>query len=110
MNGYDRDRAIQYISSHMDRAWAKPFAGQLTAVLDAFITLDFQYMHLAGVLDEEGNRGENEYDEDEAFEEILDGYLMNHPCSEERVMELAGLLDQYMEWQRAFLELTGLAE
>jgi hypothetical protein len=110
MNGYDREKAIEYISSHVDRASAKPFAGELAAILDAFITLDFQYMRLHGVLDEEGNGGENEYDDDEAFESILDGYLADHPCGEERVMELAGLLDQYMEYQQAFLELSGLAE
>jgi hypothetical protein len=110
MNGYDREKAIQYISSHVDRASARPFGKDLPDVLDAFITLDFQYMRLARVLDEEGNGGENEYDDDEAFEYILDGYLTDHPCGEEKAMELASLLDQYMECQQAFLELSGLAE
>lgn len=110
MNGYDREKAREYIASHVDRGIARPFGAGLPAILDAFISHDLGFMRLSQVLDEEGNSGENEYDDDEAFEYILDAYLSDHPAGEERAMELAALLDQYMHWQYRFLEVSGLTD
>lgn len=110
MNGYDQSKAKAYIAAHVDRGAAKPFGAELPRVLEAFIAHDLRFMELSQVLDEEGNSGENEYDEDEAFEYILDHYLADHPQGEEKAMELAALLDQYMLWQYRFLELSGLTD
>jgi len=61
------------------------------------------------VLDEQGYMGEGEYDDDEAFEALLER-LADGTDDEDALNALAQRLDAYMEAQQAFLERSGLAE
>ena len=70
---------------------------------------DFHYMQETGVLDEQGYMGEGEYDDDEAFEALLER-LADGTDDEDALNALAQRLDAYMEAQQAFLERSGLAE
>ncbi len=110
MQGYDREDAKRFILSKLD---TKPFRGfkhPLADVIDDFITYDLHYMRLSGVLDEDGQQGENSYDDDEAFEYIYDAWLGDNPDDEDEDMLVAALLDRYMEFQYAYLCSKGLAE
>ncbi len=77
----------------------RKLADRLPEILDSFLTYDAHFMRLTGVLDENDEAGENEYDEDEAFEYIYDAYLSDHPEDEDEDMQIASLLNRYMELQ-----------
>ena len=55
------------------------------------------------LLDENDEAGENEYDEDEAFEYIYDAYLADHVQDDDEDMVIASLLNRYMELQAEYL-------
>jgi len=60
-----------------------------------------------GVLDEDGYMGEGEYDDDDAFEALLD---MLAGDDEDAMDAAAPLLDSYMAAQQDFMESSGLME
>ena len=88
----------------------KPFRAveeKLSSMLDDFIRYDLHYMRVSGVLDANDDPGENEYDDDDAFEFIYDAYLSDHPDDEDDDMLAATLLDQYMELHQEYLAMIG---
>ncbi len=110
MQGYDKQEAKAYILNKVDRrmyAELDPILDQL--IFDA-IDYDMTYMHEAGVIDEAGNAGDHYYDDDDAFEYILDRIATKHKMSADLAMKCASLLDDYMDYQQAYLELKGLVD
>ncbi|MBR2925301.1 MAG: hypothetical protein IKC28_09770 [Clostridia bacterium] len=92
-----------FILNHLDRKAFRPIAERIEEMIDCFLTYDFHFMRTTGVLDENDEPGENEYDEDEAFEFIYDAYLSDHPQEEDDDMMIASLLNRYMELQAEYL-------
>ena len=110
MQGYDAEAARKYIVTHLDPKAFRKLKGQLDALVDEMIQLDLQFIHESGVLDENGEQGENEYDDDEAFEYIYDAWLNDHPQEDDEEMVIAALINAYMELQYLYLQKEGLAE
>ncbi len=108
MQGYDESQAVAYIAQRVDGKVARVFGSGVQQALRDFIQLDIAYMRGADVLDDEGYQGEGEYDEDEAFEYILDEYLDAHPEADD--MRTAALLNEYMALQVDYLEAQGLSD
>ena len=73
------------------------------------IEADMAYMRETDVIDEDGLMGEGEYDEDDAFEALLD-VLGEGVTDEDELNRLAQRLDSYMNAQADFLEKSGLAD
>lgn len=92
----------EWILNHLDRKAFRPIAERIDEMIDSFLTYDFHFMRTTGVLDENDEPGENEYDEDEAFEFIYDAYLSDHPQDEDDDMMIASLLNRYMELQAEY--------
>ena len=92
-----------WLMEHLDRKGLRALENRLDAIIESFLTYDFHFMRLTGVLDENDEAGENEYDEDEAFEYIYDAYLTDHPGEDDEDMLIASLLNQYMELQAEYL-------
>jgi hypothetical protein len=67
-------------------------------------------MHESGVLDENGNAGTAYYDDDDAFEYMLDALVSKNKLGADEAMKVASLLDDYMDAQQAFLEEKGLVD
>ena len=67
------------------------------------------YMREIDVIDEDGLMGEGEYDEDDAFEVLLNT-LGEGVTDEDELNRLAQRLDSYMNAQADFLEKSGLAD
>ena len=61
------------------------------------------------VIDSEGLMGEGEYDEDDAFEALLD-MLAGDEADEDAMNQLAQMLDSFMAAQADFMEESGLAD
>ena len=109
MQGYDVEAAVPFIAAAMRKAGLKLPKAELEAFVRRAIEADMQYMEECGVLTEDGLMGEAEYDDDDAFEVLLD-MLAEDPEDDEAMDRTAQMLDAYMEAQQAFMEASGLMD
>ena len=107
MQGYDAAAAVPFIARAMRKAGHKLEQAQLEDFIRRAIEADMQYMLETGVLDEEGYMGDGEYDDDDAFEALLETIAGD---DEDAMDEIAPLLDSYMQAQQDFMEASGLME
>ena len=70
MQGYDVDAAVSQIGKAVSRA-AHVSPQEAQAFVRRAIEADLRYMHETGVLDDDGLMGEEEYDDDDAFETLF---------------------------------------
>lgn len=108
MQGYDAEKALEFIQKRVNR---KPFAALGNAVdgiLRQAQALDLRYMRENAVIDEGGFAGDGFYDDDEAFEEIVEEIVKLRGLSDEQAVLAAALVDQYMAAQEDFLRRQGL--
>lgn len=110
MMGYDAEKAVEFILANLDHKPFRKIEKQLPKLISEMIAYDLHFMRLTGVLDENGEQGENEYDDDEAFEYIYDAWLTDHPEQDDEDMKIAALLNEYMDLQYAFLDSQGLTD
>lgn len=110
MQGYDMEKALAYIQRNVSR---KGFA-ELGPTADSYLRqaqeLDLRYMREAGVIDGEGFEGEGYYDDDEAFEFIVEEIVHTRGLDDEAAILAASVVDAYMGAQEAYLRKEGLAE
>ncbi len=109
MQGYDPEQAVPAIAQSMCAYGIRAGREELTAFIRRAIEAHLGYMLEAGVLTEDGFMGSSEYDEDDAFEALMDA-LTDQAMDEAAQGRLAQMLDAFMEGQQAFLEASGLCE
>lgn len=108
MQGYDAQAAEEFILRAMRKAGHTLNQDALLAFIRRAIQADMQYMQQTDVLDEDGLMGEGEYDDDDAFEALLD--VLGEDADESELDEIAQLLNTYMAAQQAFMLENGLME
>lgn len=106
MQGYDVDAAVSQIGKAVSRA-AHVSPQEAQAFVRRAIDADLRYMHEIGVLDDDGLMGEEEYDDDDAFETLF-ARLTDGVEDDEEIGRIAQMLDSYMEAQQDFMEEGGL--
>ena len=106
MQGYDVDAAVSQIGKAVSRA-AHVSPQEAQAFVRRAIEEDLRYMHETGVLDDDGLMGEEEYDDDDAFETLF-ARLTDGVEDDEEIGRIAQMLDSYMEAQQDFMEEGGL--
>ena len=106
MQGYDVDAAVSQIGKAVSRA-AHVSPQEAQAFVRRAIDADLRYMHETGVLDDDGLMGEEEYDDDDAFETLF-ARLTDGLEDDEEIGRIAQMLDSYMEAQQDFMEEGGL--
>lgn len=109
MQGYDMEAAVQFIARAMRKAGHKIAQEELEGFIRRAIEADMAYMREIDVIDEDGLMGEGEYDDDDAFEALLD-ILGEGTDDEDELGEIAQMLDSYMTAQQDFMEASGLME
>lgn len=109
MQGYDLEAAVPFIARAMRKAGHKEPQEQLEDFIRRAIEADMAYMRETDVIDEDGLMGSREYDDDDAFEALLD-VLGGEVSDEDDMNRLAQMLDSYMNAQQDFMEASGLAE
>lgn len=109
MQGYDMEAAVQFIARAMRKAGHKIAQEELEGFIRRAIEADMAYMREIDVIDEDGLMGEGEYDDDDAFEALLDT-LGEGTDDEDELGEIAQMLDSYMTAQQDFMEASGLME
>ena len=110
MQGYDREKAVAYMSQRLDPSEFKPVADHVKELLNAAIDADFAYMTEAGVLNAEGLMGDAYYDDDDAFEYILERVSSPLSPSEKQMRALSSFVNQFMELQEAFMTEADLID
>ena len=110
MYGYDKQEALAYMVKRVHEKDHPDLAGRIEALLSQAIDADMAYMHEAGVLDEDGYAGEGYYEDDEAFEAIVEALVAAGDLSAEQAVKVASLVAEYMDLQQAYLERKGLVD
>lgn len=110
MNGYDREEALAFIDSRINRKEHKELADHITALIGQIIDADMRYMHESGVLDEDGNAGDSYYEDDDAFEYMVETVVAQNNLTPEQAVKVASLIDDYMDFQQEYLEHKGLVD
>lgn len=110
MNGYDQEQALAFILPRIDRKAHKPLVFLINQLISQAIDADLQFMQETGVLDESGDAGDGYYDDDEAFEYILDELARLNDLDDAMAVQVGGLIDDYMALQQEYLESIGLVD
>lgn len=103
---FDKSKAVSFIAGGIDSRAHKGLDIPLlsTQALEA----DLAYMARQDVMDANGVAGEGYYDDDEAFEEILDALMTLHGSEDSIASKLAAFLDDYMDARDLYMENEGL--
>lgn len=99
----DFEQNLNWLLEQLNTKEFRALADRLPQIVGSFLEYDLHFMKVTGVLDENGESGENDYDEDEAFEFIYDAYLSDHPNEDDDDMMIATLLNRYMELEAEYL-------
>ena len=110
MRGYDKAQAVAFMLPRLDKSEFKPLAALSEQLLHDAIDADMAYMLHAGVLTADGMMGDEYYDDDDAFEFILERMARARKMSESAQGPLASFIDQYLDLQQLFLEESGLMD
>lgn len=109
MQGYELNAAVPFIAKAMRKAGHKIAQEELEGFIVRAIEADMEYMREIDVIDEDGMMGEGEYDDDDAFEALLE--ILGEGIEDDAQLDqLAQLLDSYMAAQQDFMEESGLME
>ncbi len=110
MNGYDKAEAVAFILKAINLKDHPALKDQLEPLIAQAIDADMAYMHESGVLDADGNAGDSYYEDDDAFEAMVEALVAQNDLSPEQAVKVAALVDDYMDAQQAYLESKGLVE
>lgn len=108
MLGLDAADCAAYIAKRLD--WKR--CGELRPEADilcaALVGAHVAYLHACGALDDDGDTGEGDYDEDEAVEFMLDALLKRFPANEEKAGRYCALIDAFLPVFDDYLLTHGL--
>ena len=110
MKGYDREKAVAFMLPKLVKSEFKPIASRSKELIEKAIDADMAYMLDAGVLTADGMMGDAYYDDDDAFEFILEKMARQLKMKEDAQGPLAAFVDQYLDLQQAFLEESGMMD
>ena len=110
MNGYDKAEALAFIVKRIREKDHPDLAGMIESLISQAIDADMDYMHKECVLDADGNAGDEYYEDDEAFEHMVETIVANNKLTPEQAVKVAALVDDYMDHQQAYLESKGLCD
>lgn len=96
MLGLDSADCASWAAEHLDWKRCKELKFQATALCAALVEAQVDYLHACGALDETGDTGDGEYDEDEAVEFLLDALLRQFPADDSRAALYCALIDSFL--------------
>ena len=108
MNGYDKQEAMEFILKRIHAKDHPELADNLPELISQTIDADMAYMHENHVIDEDGNAGDEYYEDDDAFEYMVEKLAAENNLDPVQAVKLASLVDDYMDYQQEYLESKGL--
>lgn len=110
MKGYDKAEALSFILARIHAKDHPELADRLEELISQTIDADMAYMHENHVIDEDGNAGTAYYEDDDAFEYMVEKLAADNQLDPVRAIKLASLVDDYMDYQQEYLESKGLVD
>ena len=110
MNGYDKQEALEFILARIHTKDHPELADCLPGLISQAIDADMAYMHEHHVIYENGNAGTEYYEDDEAFEYMVEKLAEQNKLDPVKAVKLASLVDDYMDYQQEYLESKGLVD
>ena len=110
MKGYDKDEALAFILKQVKPKDHPELSVLIPEIISRAIDADMAYMHENNVIDEEGCAGTEYYEDDDAFEYMVEHIAADMKLSPEKAVKVASLIDDYMDYQQEYLESKGLVE
>jgi hypothetical protein len=110
MNGYDKQEALDFILARIHTKDHPELADCLPELISQAIDADMAYMHEHHVIDENGNAGTEYYEDDEAFEYMVEKLAEQNKLDPVKAVKLASLVDDFMDYQQEYLESKGLVD
>ncbi len=110
MRGYDKQEALDFILPRIDRHYHSTLADHIDTLISQAIDADMEYMHTSGVLDAEGNAGDSYYEDDDAFEYMVEALVARNDLTPEQAVKVASLVDDFMDFEQQYLESKGLVD
>lgn len=108
MKGYDKQEAMELILRKIHVKDHPDLGDMIPDLISQAIDADMAYMHKNHVIDEEGNAGTEYYEDDDAFEYIVEKLAADNKLDPVKAVKLASLVDDYMDYQQEYLESKGL--
>ena len=96
MMGLDKADCAAYAVQHVDWKRCRELKFPADALCIALVNAQVAYLHACGALDDAGDTGEGEYDEDEAVEFLLDSLLAQFPADDARSGLYCALIDSFL--------------
>ena len=110
MVGYDREEALAFILRRINRREHRALDGMIERLILQAIDADIAFMHRSGVLTPDGRAGSEYYEEDDAFEAIVEDLAERNAMSPEQAVKMASLVDDFMDAQQQYLAYRGLVQ
>ena len=110
MNGYDKEEALAFILRRINPKDHESLADRIEDLVRQAIDADIAFMHETGVLDEEGNGGDAYYEEDDAFEYIVEKLAADNDLTPGQAVKTAALVDDFFDAQMAYMAYAGLVQ
>lgn len=110
MNGYNKEEALAHILKCIKPKDHPELADMIPDLISRAIDADMKYMHDNNVIDEEGNAGDEYYEDDDAFEFMVETIAKDLKLDAVKAVKLASLIDDYMDYQQEYLESKGLVD
>ena len=110
MNGYNKQEALEFILARIHTKDHPELADCLPELINQAIDADMAYMHEHHVIDENGNAGTEYYEDDEAFEYMVEKLAEQNKLDPVKAVKLASLVDDFMDYQQEYLESKGLVD
>lgn len=108
MLGLDAPDCAAFAARKLDWKRCRALQPQADALCAALVDAHVAYMHACGALDETGDTGEGEYDEDEAVEYLLDALLRDFPADDSHAGLYCALIDAFLPAFDDYLLTHGL--
>ena len=106
---YDQTKAVVLILSRMNPAdYVELPWDSIPQLLAQCVEADFDYMLSCDIMHEDGSDGECYYNKRRAFMHIARALMEKNSFSDARLQEIAALIDDYMDYNRSYLQLNGL--
>ena len=109
MKGYDKEEALNYILAKLSNV-SYEIPVPKDALISQAIDADMTFMYQNGILNSDGLGGDEYYDEDDAFEFILEELLRLHLLDGEAAIKVAVFVNDFMEFQYEYMEKKGLVD
>ena len=108
MLGLDAPQCAAYCAARLDWKRCVELKPQAEALCAALVAAQVAYLHACGALDETGDTGDGDYDEDEAVEFLLDALLRDFPADDGRAGLYCALIDAFLPVFDDYLLANGL--